>query len=733
MRIRIALVLALAVLMALPGALFAQSKSARYLAPIGVTVEYLDTANDTIEVKDEKGAAVTPEVGMQLKLGWTILTGKGDTAELKMGHTGTIVKISQSTSFRLDKLRTESGGQDLFTLTAGKIRTVAGRASGKDQYQIKTSSAVCGVRGSDIVVDFLEGERDSVTTLEGTGWIQNLATGQELEVAQGFAADAAAATFQAFQVPQDLFQSLVSDMSFSKLSVDDTMAINKAWQQTQTETPGVSTPSTETTPPAPKTNSGLDNFMTALRDILGLEIGSVMINGKTYALVSLEPTFTIGKLKTALYLPIIYQGDMFNPNDYYHPLGNNEWSFGTDQGSSTLNIVSDVFRDLLLKIKYLEWGKQRDPFFFKVGNLQDITIGHGLVMRNFANDAEFPAVRRVGVNVGGDLESWGFEAMVNDAAQPEIFGGRLFVRPIKSFKMALGLSAVVDWNPGKDWVGGASVVGDPVFINPGIDLDLPFVEGDAFSLVMFVDGVVTMPYFRSAFSFNGGAGPVSFPQGLYVKAVYNPSQALPIQNWGAAAGFFGNLFIPDFTWRLELRDYTGAFIPQMYSSNYEQQRNFFLTQVLGSLANPTSTMTLGVFGEGGIKINRIFSFQMSYFWPWTQDSSGLTFQNDQFIATFTLQKGVIPVVNIWGSVSYMRTNFMSTILQKGVGSGLNLFDANTLLSARINYPIAETIDVSLIYTTTAERRSDGSLVYAGAPNLLPVLDTSVSIITTVHL
>jgi hypothetical protein len=729
MRIRVALVLALAVLLALPGMLFAQSKSAKYLGAIGVTVEYLDTANDTIEVKDEKGAAVTPEVGMQLKLGWTILTGKGDTAELKMGHTGTIVKISQSTSFRLDKLRTEGGGQDLFTLTAGKIRTVAGRASGKDQYQIKTSSAVCGVRGSDIVIDFLEGERDSITTLEGTGWIQNLATGQELEVAQGFAADAAAATFQAFQVSQDIFQGLMNDMSFAKLSVDDTMAINKAWQQTQTESPGVSTPSSEKTPPAPKTNSGLDNFMTALRDILGMEIGSVMINGQTWALVSLEPTFTIGKLKTALYLPVIYQGDMFNPQDWYHPLGNNEWSFGTDQGSDTLNIVSDVFRDLLLKIKYIEWGRQRDPFFFKVGNLQDITIGHGLVMRNFANDADFPSVRRVGVNVGGDLESWGFEAMVNDAALPEIFGGRLFVRPIPSFKMALGLSAIVDWNAGKDWVGGASKVGDPIFINPGFDIDLPFVEGDFFSLVMFIDGVVTLPYFRS----QPAAPYAGIPSGFYLKAVYNPAQALPIQNWGAAAGFFGNLFIPDFTWRLELRDYTGSFIPQMYSSNYEQQRNFFLKQIMDGLASPSSTMTLGVFGEGGIKIAKLFSFQMSYFWPWTQDSSGLTFQNDQFIATFALQKGVIPVVNIWGSISYMRTNFMSTILQKGVGSGLNLFDANTLISARINYPIAETIDVSLIYTTTAQRNPDGTLVYSGAPNLLPVLDTSVSIITTVHL
>ena len=125
---------------------------------------------------------------------------------------------------------------------------------------------------------------------------------------------------------------------------------------------GQSTPTSEATPPAPKGNSPLDGVMSALRNILGMEIGSIMINGQTYALVAFEPTFNIGQLKTALYLPIIYQGDMFNSADYYRPLGNNEWSFGTDQGSNVGNILSDLGRDLLLKIKYIEWGRPRDPF-----------------------------------------------------------------------------------------------------------------------------------------------------------------------------------------------------------------------------------------------------------------------------------------------------------------------------------------------------------------------------------
>jgi hypothetical protein len=732
MKIRFTLALALAALLVLPGALFAQSKPATAKPPaISVTLEYFEDNSGIFDIKDDKGASVSnPQVGDELKPGWTVITGKNDVAELKMTHTGTIVKVAPNTNFRLDKLRTPNGGQDLFTMSVGKIRTVAGKASTKDQYQIRTQSAICGVRGSDIVIETLEGEFDKLSTLEGTGWIQN-AAGEALDVAEGFSADAVASTFESVKIPQDIFDALKNEMTFTKLSVDETNAINKAWQKTQGETTGTTTQSSETTPPPPKTNSALDNVMTALRDILGMTIGSVNIDGQTWALVSFEPTFKFDKWKIALYLPIIYQGDMFNPNDYYHPLGNNEWSFGTDQGSDALAIVSDVLRDLLLKIKYVEYGRQRDPFYVKVGNLEDITIGHGLIMRNFANDADFPSVRRVGVNIGGDLQTWGFEAMVNDAARPDVFGGRLFVRPIPSFKMALGFSTLVDWNPAVDWsgLGGAAAVGDPIFINPGIDLDLPFFESDVFSIVAFIDGAVMIPYFRTVPTDPTYSG---IPQGFYLKAVYDPNASLPIKNWGAAAGIFGNLIIPDFTYRLELRDYTGGFIPQMYSGNYERQRSYFLNQVLGYIVSPTSVQnaqTLGIFGEGGIAIAKIFSFDLSYFWPWTQDSSGFTFQNDQFQATFVLNKGVIPVVNIWGSISYMRTNFMPTILH-GTGS---LFDANTLVSARVSYPIADTIDVSLLYTTTARRNSDGSIKYANPTDLLPELDTSISILTTVHL
>jgi FecR protein len=728
------IVAVLAALLALPGLLFAQSAPAAATPPaISVTLAYHEDNSGTFDVRDGTGASVTMQDGDEMQLGWTVVTGKGDLAELKLNHTGTIIKIAQNTNFTLTELRSETGGQDVFSLAFGKIRTVAGKASGKNQYQIRTLSAVCGVRGSDIVVEFQEGAFDRLSTLEGTGWIQSSA-GAAIDVGQGLVADALASSFAPVQIAPDVLNGLANEMKFTRLDVNETMAINKAYQESLATQPTETAPAT---PPAPKTSSRLDNFMSGLRNVLGFEIGSVTIGRDTWSKIVVEPTFQAGKLKAALYLPIIYQDDMFNSSDYYRPAGNNEWSFGSDQ-HNTSAAVQDFAVDLLLKIKYIEWGQQGDPIFFKVGNLEDITIGHGLIMRDFANDADFPSIRRIGVNVGLDFGGFGFQAMVNDLTDPEVFGGRTYIRPIPGFKMALGFSTIVDFNPARDFldvtnggVVGPVPAGSPIFIYPGLDLDLPFVEGDAFGLVAFADGGLLLPYFRSAPSpFLGGS--VINP-GFAFNAIYNKSASMPFKNWGIATGLLGNLVIRDLTWRVEFRDYTGSFTPQFYSSGYERQRSLLVYNVLGSLIDPNNplynTQNMGIYGEGGIALDRLFSLKLSYFWPWQKDSSGnFTFAGDDFMVKFILRKGFIPAVNLWGSIAYERTDFVNSIQH-----GVNLFDANTVVSTSITYSVTESLDVTLLYTTTAQRDSSGNLIYASPTDPLPRLDTSLTIEMQVHL
>ena len=199
------------------------------------------------------------------------------------------------------------------------------------------------------------------------------------------------------------------------------------------------------------------SVMAWMKDNMGMEIGSVTIDGTSYSKVVLAPEVRIGRLKLGLYLPVIYNDDLFNPSTWYEPGGNNEWDFGARYwGTNTFKAVMDVAADLVLKVKYLEYGQPlEDPFFVKIGNLHDLTIGHGLIMRNYRNDSDFPSIRRTGVNTGIDFGRFGFEALANDLPVPEVFGARLYFRPIKNSKLAFGISGVADLAASKDLAGTA--------------------------------------------------------------------------------------------------------------------------------------------------------------------------------------------------------------------------------------------------------------------------------------
>ena len=73
------------------------------------------------------------------------------------------------------------------------------------------------------------------------------------------------------------------------------------------------------------------------------------------------------------------------------------------------------------------------------------------------------------------------------------------------------------------------------------------------------------------------------------KAFLDSSATMPLKNWGAAAGFLGNLIIPDFTYRLQYQVYTGNFRPQFYDSAYERNRGRYVLNTLNYLSTSAAT------------------------------------------------------------------------------------------------------------------------------------------------
>ena len=455
--------------------------------------------------------------------------------------------------------------------------------------------------------------------------------------------------------------------------------------------------------------------MKWLRENMGMEMGSVTINDTSYSKVVLQPEVRIGRLKLGFYLPVIYTDDLFDPSSWYQPGGNNEWDFGARYwGSDTYAAIMDTAADIILKVKYLEYGQPlEDPFFVKVGNLHDLTIGHGLIMRDYRNDTDFPAIRRIGVNTGFDFGGVGFEALANDLPAAELVGARVYFRPIKKFALAIGLSGVADLAAAKDLAGTAyaAAVDNFMFVSPGLDLDLPIVKSnEILSVRAFADAALTVPYVKTSFASPNG----TVNAGLRTDLILNGGAP---RNWGAAAGLMGNVLFVD--WRMEYRYFTGIFKPSFYDSTYERSRSTYVMDYIGYLDGSTDISTaptvMGVYGEAGFSLLKDkLSLKAGYMWPWNPALGFTLSQNtdDELHAALVIKKGLIPVLDVAGAVYYDKRGVVNS-LRDGT---FVFFDEKTAFAGEIEIPVPSTpnLAVGVIFKSVAKRDANtGNLVYVG--------------------
>ena len=699
----------------------------------------------------------------------TAISTLNSSAEIELVPNGTIIKLAPHTDFIIETLQDNKQTANTFKMISGKLRTVAARSGMGENYSIQTPSAVCGVRGTDFGLQVITGQTDAVAVLQGQVEFVNVLTGESISVGAGQAADVFADVFAPVRLDPETLASLFEPMSFisadpesvpgysgEQAAAEDEMTTEEELEaeaeriaeqmeerfdepgpQPAEPGPSEAVPDTEAEQPDESDLPGVDaDFLAPVYDFIGrffgMELGTITIDGTTYKKAVFMPKLELGKFRMSLYLPIIYNTDMFNPSDYYHPQGNDEWSFGRDK-SGTLPILSDVLRDLSLKIKYIEYGDNRDPFFFKIGNSESVTLGHGLLMRNFPFDIGFPVERHLGINAGIGLKAVGFEALIADAGVPDIMGGRLYFRPFhKVFPLGIAASSIVDLNPASQLVhpaaaaGAPELYGDPVFITAALDLDYPFLETDPFSLVLFSDAGFVMPYYRQAYEDN-------ISPGIAPNAVVSSPGSFTfdsLNNYAFSGGVFGNIFFVNY--RFDFRLSKGVFTPPFLSSTYHRRRGAYVKDFAAFFADPGAEefqeYTMGIYGEIGAEVGKIFTIEGGYFWPW--EMYGGTVQpsgEDLFHLEFTLNEGVIPFVGIYGSLSYDRSRFAETF----TNPQLTLFDAYTTVKAELAVPIVPMLHIALIYTTTTAYSEDGTVIPSSVNPELPEVTPSISIETRI--
>ncbi|MCK4641534.1 MAG: hypothetical protein KAU06_09350, partial [Candidatus Marinimicrobia bacterium] len=107
----------------------------------------------------------------------------------------------------------------------------------------------------------------------------------------------------------------------------------------------------------------------------------------------------------------------------------------------------DEFSDYLDKFYYVRWAKPGDPFFAKLGAMDNVTLGYGILMSGYSNTTEYPQVRKVGVHTGMKIGGLGWEAFVANAKEMVgLVGGRVTYQPLKKIPVIFGGSLVMDVN-----------------------------------------------------------------------------------------------------------------------------------------------------------------------------------------------------------------------------------------------------------------------------------------------
>jgi hypothetical protein len=154
-------------------------------------------------------------------------------------------------------------------------------------------------------------------------------------------------------------------------------------------------------------------------------IGAVIIDGKVYQQFSLRPDIPLGKFGIGLDLTFYFDEDgKLRKEDWDEPL------------------------DFVEKIYYIRYGLPGDPLYVRVGALDNVTLGYGIIMRHYSNAIEYPAVKRLGIYTEGERNRVGWQAMLNnlrEIGEPGLLGCRLSYRsPVAG--LTFGASVGYDGN-----------------------------------------------------------------------------------------------------------------------------------------------------------------------------------------------------------------------------------------------------------------------------------------------
>ncbi|HTY08171.1 MAG TPA: hypothetical protein VMF29_03315 [Candidatus Edwardsbacteria bacterium] len=394
----------------------------------------------------------------------------------------------------------------------------------------------------------------------------------------------------------------------------------------------------ETSPEGSATVSSNDAAKAFGANLMG-GLGITTIDGKLYYRVQLQPDLGFGKFGVGVDADLLFNDKGIRKEDW------------------------QPARRWVRIIRYVRWGQKHDNIYARVGALDAATLGHGFLMNRFSNRVD-DVDRKAGMEFDLDLGRFGFESVVSNFGRPEIYGGRGYVRPLKTTEIPII----------KNFEIGATVVSDA-------DPDQSKATKDAVTAYGFDLG---QPLINSS---------------LMYTALYYDFGKIDKNGSGSAVGVTGTIHLPggivDVGAKLEQRFMGKKFVAQYFDRFYELERYRLLTTPLGTSypiykydGMPNEARN-GTFGELSATVLGKLDITGNYQYTYKIPKSGiLHFETD-------LSK-VVPKVELRAAYDH-----------KGIGDfkDIGKHDENVLTTVEGGYMVYPHVMLYITYLRTYEWRT----------------------------
>lgn len=272
----------------------------------------------------------------------------------------------------------------------------------------------------------------------------------------------------------------------------------------------------------------------------------------------------------------------------------------------------DHLENLLDKIYYIRYAEKDDPLFLHLGGFPGITMGNGLIMRDYSNMQLYPELRNTGLMIAGK-PNWSlrpsFELFSSNIRKNQIMSlaARFHPVPDSTLKvlkdLEIGVSLAVDRNQygnlkyivdNEDSIDIGSYGSDPISIW-GFAYTLPVFQTDKLTLGQYAE--------FAHIAHNG--------TGVILPGIYAEIKNLKVN--------------------LEYRIYGDKFVPAWFDKQYEEERAF---QPVDSLAEYISKEDAlqsrkATYGWNG-SINAFLFKRMKTYFAW-QNVMGKALENGKSI------------------------------------------------------------------------------------------------------